>query len=126
MRNKGIIIWLLAIMTFHGLSLEQLFKLPVLIAHYFEHQERGQSITVTEYLSMHYWGTDINDDDQDRDMQLPFKKVDMGQFAQALFIQSPIDLIADDFPLECSYSILESQHHSSNYLGSLFKPPRLI
>lgn len=125
MNKKGIIIILLAIMTINSLSLQQLFKIPVLIVHYFEHQERGTPITVTEYLSMHYWGTDINDNDQDRDMQLPFKKMDIGQSLHVLFVYSPIELVNGDFPVGRSYSIIESQHHSSSHLGSLFKPPRL-
>lgn len=124
-RKKGIIFLLLALMTVNSLSLQQLFKLPVLIAHYFEHKERGQSITVTEYLAMHYWGTDINDNDQDRDMQLPFKKVDLNQLSLTVFVLSDVQLLMENFPLESPYSVLESQHVSSSHLGSLFKPPRL-
>jgi hypothetical protein len=119
-------ILLLAIMTVSSLSLDQFFKIPVLVVHYFEHKQRGQAITVSDYLSMHYWGTDINDNDDDRDMQLPFKKMNIDQCFLALFSQSRADLVTAHLPLGCSYSILKPQHHTPSHLGSLFKPPRLV
>lgn len=112
-------------MTVNSLSLQQLFKIPVLIAHFFEHRQRNESITFIEYLSMHYWGNDIDDNDQDRDMQLPFKKADLDHSIQKYFTPLSIEILVENFSLESSYTILESQHHSSSHLGALFKPPRL-
>ena len=124
MRKKGIIIFLLSIMAINSLSLNELFKIPVLISHFFEHQQRGTDISFIEYLSMHYWGEDINDNDQDRDMQLPFKKVDFSQGSLTLFVQHSAEFHAVSFPAERTYAIHASTHLISNHLGSLFKPPR--
>jgi hypothetical protein len=125
-RKKGIIFVLLAIIAINSLSLQEFLKIPVLVAHYFEHQQRGPSITFIEYLSMHYGGKDINDNDQDRDMQLPFKKVDLSHASQTLFAESEVELVTDILPLTNCFTFLEPQLHSSTHLGSLFKPPRLV
>ena len=109
----------------NSLSLQQVLKLPVLVAHFFEHQQRGYSITVMEYLSMHYWGQDIDDNDHDRDMQLPFKKVDASQSSMTFFVPSTFDVVSLDFPVKISYAFPESDDISSSHLGSLFRPPRL-
>lgn len=124
-RNRGMIILLLVTMTINSLSLHQVLKLPVLVAHYFEHKQRGQAITVMEYLSMHYWGQDIDDNDHDRDMQLPFKKVDLSHSSMTLFVPSTFDVVSFDFPVKKSYAFPESDDIASNHLGSLFRPPRL-
>lgn len=58
-------------------ELHEFVKLPVLFEHFAEHQERDATVNFMEFLSMHYWGTDLNDDDDSRDMQLPFKKFDL-------------------------------------------------
>lgn len=126
MKKRGILFVLLVILTVNSLSLQQLFKVPVLIVHFFEHQERNESITFLEFLSMHYWGNDIDDNDQDRDMQLPFKKADLDHSSQTFFMQLSTELVAEHFSLESVYTVLEPQHHTSSHSGSLFKPPRLV
>jgi hypothetical protein len=61
------------ILCINNISLGQAYKLPVLINHFIEHQQRDKKVTFFDFLSMHYWGKDINDNDQEKDMQLPFK-----------------------------------------------------
>jgi len=56
--------------------MNELFKLPAFCAHYLEHRSLDSSIDLLEFLSMHYFGNDLNDNDHDRDMELPFKKID--------------------------------------------------
>ena len=116
---------LLAIAAVNSLSLQHIFKIPVLVAHYFEHQERGPDITVIEFLSMHYWGQDINDNDQERDMQLPFKKFDFSQSATALFFHQSSQFNFNDFSSETKHTVTNAEDHISQHFGSLFKPPRL-
>jgi hypothetical protein len=124
-KNRGFVVVLLIIAAVNSLSLQHIFKVPVLVVHYFEHQQRGPDITVIEFLSMHYWGQDINDNDHERDMQLPFKKFDISQSVTALFFQPSSQFNFSDFPLHAEYTITNSEDHISQHLGSLFKPPRL-
>lgn len=65
----------MGLFTLHTLSFDQLMKLPVLVMHYIEHRAQDGNLSVVEFLSMHYCGKDDNDGDQERDNQLPFKKV---------------------------------------------------
>lgn len=116
---------LLIIVAANSLSLQHIFKIPILVVHYFEHQERGPDITVIAFLAMHYWGQDINDNDQERDMQLPFKKFDISQSVTALFFHQSSQFNFNDFPSETKYTVTNSEDHISQHFGSLFKPPRL-
>ena len=123
-KRKATLIVLLGIVTINSFSLHHIFKIPVLVAHYFEHQQRGPEITVMEFLSMHYWGQDIDDNDQDRDMQLPFKKFDLSQSVTTLFFNQGSQFNFKNFPLEQSYPVIDSEDRISQNVGSLFKPPR--
>jgi hypothetical protein len=74
---------------------------------------------------MHYWGQDINDNDQDRDLQLPFKSVEQNQTAQIVPI--PTQTISLDKPLVVAIikqPVLSDADHSDPALASLFRPPR--
>lgn len=54
----------------------QFFKLPKLYEHYREHVRLNPGVSVTDFLAMHYWGQDIDDHDDEKDMELPFRKYD--------------------------------------------------
>lgn len=56
-------------------TLAELLKMPFLGAHFIAHQERNPNISMMQFLSMHYWGKDLNDKDGREDMKLPFKKL---------------------------------------------------
>jgi hypothetical protein len=90
-----------------------------------EHRERDNSIEMLEFLSMHYWGQDIDDSDQDRDMQLPFKDVD--QNAVTLVVLMPQQFFSINRPFVMNKKkqpIVSDPDHSDPALASLFRPPR--
>ncbi|SFW59352.1 hypothetical protein SAMN02927921_02574 [Sinomicrobium oceani] len=103
----------------------QLTKIPVLLQHYAEHQEGAHDkLDFFDFLTMHYWGQDIDDDDDDRDMQLPFKKMDHGSghhvYVSVRAYSSPFTLISFFSVGKINYKkILQSNPH----LGDLIKPP---
>ncbi|WP_442588600.1 hypothetical protein ACSBL2_21430 [Pedobacter sp. AW31-3R] len=53
-----------------------MLKTPFLVQHFMEHQHQNASISISQFLSMHYLGQDAKDNDVNKDMKLPFKKVD--------------------------------------------------
>lgn len=116
---------LLVVVTANSLSLQHVFKVPVLVAHFFEHRQRGMDITVLDFLSMHYWGNDINDNDQARDMELPFKKVDFSQSTLSLFFQGGDQYDFSNHPAVVTYPTVHPAGHVSGMIGSLFRPPRV-
>ena len=74
---------------------------------------------------MHYWGEDLNDNDEDRDMQLPFKKVD-SHAPHLVFI--PGERIFST--MSCPFDMQDprvicyrTNLHANPALASLFRPP---
>jgi hypothetical protein len=106
-------------------SLSQLFKLPVLVAHYIEHQQLDRSISILDFLSMHYWGQDIDDNDQDRDMQLPFKTGEQNTNAQVVVM--PSFQVTIEKPLVTGNTmqpVFSDADLTNPALATLFRPPR--
>ena len=69
-------IFIVVVYLFGATEASQLLKLPVLVQHYYEHKAGNKSVTLARFLQMHYMGQDDNDNDNLRDMQLPFKTMD--------------------------------------------------
>jgi hypothetical protein len=65
---------LLFVFVFTSTAIAQLTKLPNLIEHFAEHNSKNPSLTFADFLAMHYATSNDNDGDDERDMQLPFKK----------------------------------------------------
>ncbi|PTS97736.1 hypothetical protein DBR11_16635, partial [Pedobacter sp. HMWF019] len=89
------------------------------------HKQRDAGISVMHFLSLHYWGEDLNDDDQEQDMKLPFKKVDSS------FNQPAIPLVKTRFnkPHICSINSIKPVFRDcmflQPFLESLFRPPQV-
>ncbi|WP_343707006.1 hypothetical protein [Flavobacterium sp.] len=103
---------------------QQFYKLPILIEHYQEHRQL-MDLSFIDFLSMHYWGEDLKDNDADRDMQLPFKTISNSSF-HFVFILHDKDLLPVPFNLELPQSKIptyRSDLFSDPNLLSLFRPP---
>ncbi|WP_433830992.1 hypothetical protein [Flavobacterium anhuiense] len=103
--------------------MQQFYKLPILIEHYQEHNKL-QNVSFVDFLSMHYWGEDLNDNDDDRDMRLPFKTI--SSTAHFVFILDDKDLLPVLFNPELPQSKIptyRSDLFSDPNLLSLFRPP---
>lgn len=102
-------------------------KAPTLIRHYLEHKTLDRNVSFVDFLSMHYWGEDLNDDDDEKDMQLPFKKIEI-HHVNFLFISQAETFTFRDrlLPLiKSDYGPDQPQIAYSTTLGSLFRPPRV-
>ena len=113
------------LVSINNISLDQLWKLPTLIQHFKEHNQRDSKVSMAEFLSMHYWGKDINDNDQAQDQQLPFK--DFSNYvlrpfffssAKTFTIRTDFDFFKKDFPLT------KDTFFPDTYLSSLYRPPQ--
>lgn len=106
-------------------SLNQLAKLPVLVSHYLEHHHTRSDLSVSQFLTMHYGGDDGDDSDNDRDMQLPFKKIDFTNF-QVLFSPQVKGFVVKQCyaPEKSSYPFTVRCSWLNPTLKSLFRPPR--
>jgi hypothetical protein len=105
---------------------QQLVKMHTLFEHFFEHQQRNATISVADFISMHYLGHDENDNDHDRDMELPFKKSCEQKAAFQVCIPSPpitFAVITIRIP-DIHYPLIPDHDLPFSYKGTLFKPPR--
>jgi hypothetical protein len=103
---------------------QQFYKLPVLIEHFKEHQQI-RSVSFIDFLAMHYWGEDQNDNDADRDMQLPFKNIS-GYSLHLVFIPTEKQTIYIPFNIRLKESNIipfTSNLYSNPALFSVFRPP---
>ena len=91
-----------------------------------EHHKLDRNVGIVDFLSMHYWGKDLNDNDQDKDMQLPFKKVDGYSSFQIAIPIAKITVEKQQFyTLKISHSLSQDDNLSNPVLASLFRPPRI-
>ena len=121
-----ITILFLSVYLFSSTELNQLLKLPLLYEHFQEHHQEDNSLSMLDFIVMHYSSNDVDRTDQD-DMRLPFKSPD-GCFSASMFayISQPLEftqkfIFVTKEPIN-NYSYLE---FSSSYLNSIWQPPKL-
>jgi hypothetical protein len=70
--KKLLVILLLSIHFFGNTEINQLFSLPQLISHYFQHRRLDPGLSFHEFLNMHYGGDDGTTADDHEDNKLPY------------------------------------------------------
>lgn len=124
--RRVIPILLLLFVTISSTDVIQFMKLPTLTSHFFEHKANSRHLTFVDFLMMHYTGHDHNDQDQEKDMQLPFK--DMHHFSQSMYSWSiqkrinPFDLIIQS--QRSAIVIFDEYSDYSTFTSSIWQPPK--
>jgi hypothetical protein len=101
--------------------LGQVFKLPVLLEHFYQHQQQN-GISLLSFIIEHY-SHEHYDADQSEDQQLPFKTVILCSIGSAVIpavVQSDFS-IQSDYPLKVA---VNDVHTPQQHLCSIFHPPR--
>lgn len=117
-------IYFLVTCILSGSAIAELFKAPLLVSHYIDHTSRNPNINFVDFLSMHYWGNDIVDNDSKQDMKLPFKKILYGHH-QLLFCQEPFFELSPNQsgkPNELCFFYREKE--ISRLSGKPYRPPQ--
>lgn len=123
MRKQIVYIFIFLIAS-NSSFVQQFYKLPILIEHYQEHKKL-MDLSFIDFLSMHYWGEDLNDNDDDRDMKLPFKTINNSS-PSFVFILGDKNLLPVPLNLDLPQSKIptyRSDLFSDSNLLSLFRPP---
>jgi len=128
--KRALHIFLLSFYLLSCTGLQELFRIPVLFQHYFEHKSLDQKITFLNYLEHHYNDIPHTDNDEERDNQLPFKT--HGIFA-ANSISPALPSFFEIIPKK-SYQILPRQKilvyndqvTPSSFCGTIWQPPKNI
>lgn len=92
-----------------------------------EHKSVNNDISIMDFLSMHYWGTDLNDNDDNRDMQLPFKNIAHNVLTVVFLPQNLTATLTAVYiqPLVNRVTAYKNNLYSCLYYSSLIKPPAL-
>ncbi|MDR2274823.1 MAG: hypothetical protein LBF27_28200 [Sphingobacterium sp.] len=106
--------------------LSQLAKLPKLYQHFTIHNEIGPPLSFMNFLSMHYWGQDLPDDDEQEDMKLPFKKYDLTAFS-FVFVSNHKIYFSKPHPVAIikAFGLAKPDNYTQSYISGLFRPPQV-
>ncbi len=105
----------------------QVLKLPLLVSHFFDHKGDDPSLSVKNFLVMHY-GNHGMDNDYQKDMQLPFKTHAENSNISASNIPAGIVSLQDNkFALQEAASNPGGQNFDPREApNAIFQPPRSI
>lgn len=116
MRSVWIFTIVLALLA-QTTELHEFVKLPILFEHYAEHQQNDSKLNFLDFLSMHYGGDDLNDKDDSRDMELPFKKLDLNQ--------APVHFLPPRSGIKLRSAVFQIHRDHPAYLPSFTPDPAL-
>jgi hypothetical protein len=121
---KFFIYFLIFVFAENALVANQLAKIPSLFSHFAEHQDRIASLSFIQFLELHYGDEIPNDQDDQRDMELPFKKISTASVTIA-FVAVPVNLLSTPWPERIiSFGRTNKNLLTRILLNSLFRPPR--
>jgi hypothetical protein len=106
--------------------LQQLLKLPVLVAHYGEHKIRSHGeISFLEFINLHYFTSHPDDGDYDRDQQLPFRTSEVIMISSTVVV--PEQIIPHFEPPvfeEKTYPLINITGPFSHFTFDIWQPPK--
>ncbi|HNA01338.1 MAG TPA: hypothetical protein PLN49_10775 [Ferruginibacter sp.] len=107
-------------------ELHQLFKVPALVQHYYEHKAENNDISLADFIVLHYFSNAPRDKDYDRDMQLPFKMTDCLS-SSALTVPPVISYSAErpDFFIKRSYPAVKNNSILPSHSAKIWQPPKM-
>jgi len=123
--RKPLTIVLISLHLVGNTEIGQLFKLPHLVNHFFQHQRLNPDLNFFEFIAMHYAGDDGTKADDDFDKQLPCHNTDHNTLG---VVYSPMvkELPAADFNFwpNREYSDRLQTGTSSKHVLLILQPPR--
>jgi hypothetical protein len=127
--KKWIAILFLSSYLLTATELNELFKLPLLVEHFVQHNEGNKQLNFWEFLCDHYSTDSIKDTDFDEDMKLPFKSqsnfeknntINSFCFELAIQINNLPSFKAKDFV------IISEQFNKSSSINYIWQPPKFL
>ncbi len=119
-------ILLLSVFLFSNTPVHELVKIGAFIEHFQEHRAIDANITLLEFLQIHYFSGNVQDEDYARDMQLPFKVLDFSVSGIVFTIPPTAPLVLTTAPISvkkqiapCDQSLLPFSH-----LSDIWQPPK--
>jgi hypothetical protein len=111
--KKVTAILFLSVYLFSTTGFGELFKINTLIQHFYETNNTGKHVGFLHFLVMHYVTDDLNDKDNDRDRQLPFKSPE-SYFSSTTSLYVPFQFVQTSLTAH-SFTIPESDMFGVKY-----------
>lgn len=130
MRNM-LSIFFLSLYVFSTTELFQLLKLPVLIEHYLEHKALDGTLSISEFMTIHYAEDHLanhpHDDDYDQDKRLPFMATSLT--LNFVFV-SPTIYFLESIKVDQEIPDIKIPYQNdrlavSTFLSTIWQPPRI-
>lgn len=129
MLKTTIIIFFSITYLFTTAQLSELLKLPIMAEHFAEHKRENPKITLWEFMCIHYAHGEVNDDDYDKDMRLPFKSHSFCSCTSITFCQPVVNYNLSRKDVFKSINIKTNFGYnfsfSSNFFSSIWQPPKI-
>jgi hypothetical protein len=124
--RKTLAILLISVHLIGNTEVGQLFKLPQLINHFFQHERLNPDLNFFEFIAMHYAGDDGTKADDDFDDQLPCHNTSHNTIS-VVFSPMVKELPAVDFHYwpNKEYSDCLQTGTSSKHVLLILQPPRI-
>ena len=125
--NKIAVLFFTVVYMFSATATKELLKLPVLVEHFYDHQDENKNIRLPAFLVMHYFLEDGTDKDAAEDKQLPFKSADQmatctfNSLTPPSFIQLPAGYSTGLENQFCTHIQLSP---AAEHLPGIWQPPR--
>jgi len=121
--NKVVLLLLLPVLIFNT-SVREVIKAPQLVLHFLQHHQLNAEISFIDFLEMHYLGQDLDDNDDEEDMKLPFKKIDSHHIISVGVPSEKFMLLkAVCLNVYTRKTFDYTNCYSNPDFGSLFRPP---
>ena len=106
-------------------QLSQLYKIPVFITHFIEHDNGGDFFKEMKVFLVHHYGGHEVDEDWETDQKLPFMKVEIAHIDLAAIPKFTFDtpfIIKEK--IETNFVSFDESNLYSHYLNSIWQPPK--
>lgn len=122
--QKGLALILIVLHLGTNTEMVQVFKLPKLISHYFQHYRQNPSLSFSHFLAMHYGGNDGTTADDDTDNQLPFHNTIHHCLSVVYFplVQEPVKINPPE-KISIQHNSFLQLSDTNGHLKALLRPP---
>lgn len=108
-------------------EVNQLWKFPIFVCHFIEHRAESPSITLGEFITLHYFSGEVRDADYARDEQLPFRDNTHSLIGSISTVLPPSSLLNDPSgaPFQVLLAPKTQEGKPCRYQTDIWQPPRV-
>lgn len=107
----------------------ELFKLPVLLAHFHEHKAENNQLSLLGFLQLHYFSNHENKVQHKKHHELPFKTGEYMLVSLSVPALPVVEKTVPELPAvveEKCYPKQQTPVFSSGYFACIWQPPRFV